>query len=356
MTPVPPAARQHLLSPGRALLLAVVAAAAIGLGAGVPALAGSGWAAVAGVVGDLEGWWLLPIAAVWWAGLCVHSVVLTSSLPGLTARRALGLNLAGSAVANVVPLGGALSVGLTSAMVTSWGFGAPALAASLTVSAVWNLLVRLAVGVTALTWLALSRPGDAAGSVTAWVAVVAAVGCIAPLALSTSARGCARLGTVVGAVVDRLQVLAGRRTAARRRRYAAAALRVRRQVITVVRRSWRRMSVAMLVYLLLLGVLLDLCLHALGSPAPVLLVLAAVGVERLVTAVPVTPGGVGVAELSLVACLTVGGVPTTVAVAAALLYRFFTFFVEIPVGTVVALGWAWRRPRGRLSRPPVGLA
>ena len=56
------------------------------------------------------------------AGLVVHSRVLTAALPGLTVRRALTLNLTGSALSNVLPLGGGLGIGLNYVMVRRWGF------------------------------------------------------------------------------------------------------------------------------------------------------------------------------------------------------------------------------------------
>jgi uncharacterized protein (TIRG00374 family) len=100
-------------------------------------------------------------------------------------------------------------------------------------------------------------------------------------------------------------------------------------------------------YVLMLGVLLMVCLQAVGQPVPWLVVLAAVGLERLSGAVPFTPGGVGVADLTLVTVLTAAGADPAAAAAATLLYRLFTFGLEIPVGGAVALGWAvLRRRRG----------
>jgi uncharacterized protein (TIRG00374 family) len=93
-------------------------------------------------------------------------------------------------------------------------------------------------------------------------------------------------------------------------------------------------------------VLLDLCLTVTDGPRMLGLVVAAVALERLVTALPITPGGAGVAELGLVGVLTLGGADPTVAVGATMLYRLFTFAMEIPVGLLVAAGWGI----GSLSR------
>ena len=134
-----------------------------------------------------------------------------------------------------------------------------------------------------------------------------------------------------------------------RRLLALSFIRVRRQALRLIARSWPRLSLGMLGYLALLALLLDLCLRAIGSPQAVLVVVAAVGVERLASAVPLTPGGAGVAELGLVGCLTVCGVDPVTAVAATLLYRLFTFFLEIPAGLLVTAGWGLSRRRSRLT-------
>jgi uncharacterized protein (TIRG00374 family) len=120
---------------------------------------------------------------------------------------------------------------------------------------------------------------------------------------------------------------------------------VRRLVLRLVLRSWPRLGFGMVAYVALLAVLLDLSLRSLGSDVRWPVALATVAVERLVTAVPVTPGGVGIAELALTSCLVLGGAPAAEAAAAALLYRVFTYAIEIPLGLLVAGVWGWARLR-----------
>ena len=76
-------------------------------------------------------------------------------------------------------------------------------------------------------------------------------------------------------------------------------------------------------------------------------VLAVFAFVRLISAVPITPGGLGVVELGLTAALA-SGEPSTVAnqaAAAVLLYRALTFLLPIPVG-VGCYGY-WRISRRR---------
>jgi uncharacterized protein (TIRG00374 family) len=71
--------------------------------------------------------------------------------------------------------------------------------------------------------------------------------------------------------------------------------------------------------------------------------LAAWGLVRLLTAVPVTPGGVGIVELGLSSALVGFGADNAAAVAAVLLYRVLTVVPTLVLGGV--LGLTWRRHR-----------
>jgi putative heme transporter len=329
---------------GRRVLAAGLLAAPLSLVAFVPRSAGSTWHDVLHALRALSPGWVLVLSVVWLAGLVAHSLVLTSSLPGLTSRRALSLNLAGSAVANSVPMGGAISVGLTGAMARSWGFAPVALGAYLMVSTTWNVLIRLLAGMFGLTWLALTQSG-ALWRNSVWVLAAACGALVLFGAALARERSTARLGGLVGGLVDRVRRTVTADAGERRVRMAFTFVRVRRQALRLIGRTWPRLSLGMVGYLALLTLLLDLCLRAIGSPQGLALVAAAVGVERLVSAVPITPGGAGVAELGLVACLTLSGVSPVAAVTATFLYRLFTFFLEIPVGLVVAVGWGLARRR-----------
>ena len=77
-------------------------------------------------------------------------------------------------------------------------------------------------------------------------------------------------------------------------------------------------------------------------------VLAAFAFVRLLSAVPVTPGGLGVVELGLTAALG-SGLPDAAknqVAAAVLVYRFLTWFAPVPLGIVAWLFWrsnrSWR--------------
>ena len=86
-------------------------------------------------------------------------------------------------------------------------------------------------------------------------------------------------------------------------------------------------------------------------------VLAAFAFARLVTAIPLTPGGLGVVELALTTTLVAAGGEQAQVVAAVLVYRALTYVLPIPIGAACYMAWPritrWKRePEPPPGRPP----
>ena len=81
-------------------------------------------------------------------------------LPSVRLREAAVVNLGSSAVANTLPAGGALAMGVSWAMLSSWGISTADYVLYTLVSGIWNIFARLALPVIALlVMMTVSRPG-----------------------------------------------------------------------------------------------------------------------------------------------------------------------------------------------------
>ncbi|GAA1157532.1 glycosyltransferase [Nocardioides aquiterrae] len=313
------------------------AAAVILVVAILPHAVSVSWRGVLPVLGSVSWPAALELAGLWLLGLYVHSFVLTAAAPDLTHRRALTLNLTGSAVANVVPLGGAAGVELNRRMMRAWGMDGRSFAGYTFLTNLWDVGAKLLLPVVAV--LALARAGEAVSQVQT-AALVTGVGFVVVSAGAAFVLASARGAIVVGRLLEAV-ARGGLRLVGRDRGpdLASVLLDVRAQCAGLVARGWLRMSVGMVGYVALQAVLLGTCLHLTAAGCSWPEVLAAFAVERALTIVPVTPGGIGVADLGLVGVLlTLGGDPAGVA-AAAVLYRAFVFVVEIPVGSGALGAW-----------------
>ena len=106
----------------------------------------------------------------------------------------------------------------------------------------------------------------------------------------------------------------------------------------------------MLAYNLGQYLLLLMCVRMLGATNDELgwiEVLAAFAFANLLTTVAITPSGVGFVEAGTVAALIAFGGNDVGSAAAVLLFRCYTYLLEIPVGAAAWVVWAtrhqWRR-------------
>ncbi len=273
--------------------------------------------------------------ASYWFGIC-------AVLPSLRLRQAATMNLSSNAVANTLPAGGALGMGVSWAMLSSWGVGTEEYVLYTIVSGIWNVFARLGLPVLALlALLTVTRP-DA-------VLIASAVAGLALLAAGAAGLGLLlhseRFALAADLVLQRAAALACR--LARRKAPSSIAgsltgFRGRAAGLVAARGWW--ITVTTVAANLILWLVLLACLRGTGlSQAQVSwqTSLAAFAFVRLLTVLPITPGGLGIIELGLVGVLAAGTGPRATAqvTAAVLLWRAVTYLPPIPLGAAAFLIW-----------------
>ena len=111
----------------------------------------------------------------------------------------------------------------------------------------------------------------------------------------------------------------------------------------IAARGWR-ITAATAASNLTLWLVLLACLRGMGlsqAQVPWQTSLAAFAFVRLLTVLPITPGGLGITELGLIATLAAGAGQQASAqvTAAVLLYRAVTYLPPIPLGAIACLAW-----------------
>jgi uncharacterized membrane protein YbhN (UPF0104 family) len=293
-----------------------------------------------------------------WGAVLLGAVVLNvvtfappwvAALPGLGLRRALVLTQAATAVASVVPGGEAVGMGLSMAMMSSWGFSRGAFTAAVAIVSGLNVVAKVLIPAGAV--MALLATGGQGGLLAvlaaAGVAVVAAV--LAGVGLAFRSE---RSTLSFGRRLDPVLVLA--RRLLRRSPGTPLGVRIlhfRRELVGVLRRRWLSLSVWTLIGHLTVFLVLLACVRAVGISAHevhTVDVFAGWALTRLLTAIPVTPGGLGIIELGLTGALLAAGGAQQEVVAAVLLYRVLTWGPTLVLGILSALVWR----RLKRAQPP----
>jgi uncharacterized protein (TIRG00374 family) len=294
------------------------------------------WAAITAMTwGELAG---LAVVAAW--NLCTYAFVWMTVTPGLSFGRAMIMTQATTAITNTVPAGSAIGIGMTYAMLHSWGFSRSRTTIAVLVSGVWNAFAKLAIPVLALALVALQGNASAARITAAAFGIGGLIAAIVVFALMLrSERMAEKVGVTAGRVVSRLLALIRRPPV---QGWEIATVKFRNRTVDLLEHGWFPITAATVVSHLSLYLVLLVCLWDVGvSNAEVgwAEVLAVFAFARLATAIPFTPGGAGVVEAVLITGLTAAGGDKPEVVAAVLVYRALTWGLPILVGVVCLLWW-----------------
>ncbi len=282
----------------------------------------------------------LVLIGLW--NLVTYWFVLTAALPGLRLREAAVVNQASTAVSNTLPFGGAVGVGVSVAMLTSWGFPVTAIGRSAVVTGIWNNFVKLGMPVLALALLALEGGITPARVTSAAIGIGVLIGAIVVFGMLLRSDRLARtLGRWFGAVVDWFLGLVRRDPIGG---WEERASNFRKDTVGLLRHRWLWLTVATLISHISLYLVLLVALRHVGVSQDELswiAVLAAFSFVRLISALPLTPGGVGVVELGYAAVMTIGldDITSAQVVAAILVFLAITYLLPIPLGLISYVIW-----------------
>lgn len=300
----------------------------------LPRLVGSSWGAIRTALSTVGPWALAGLTLLWAAGRVAHTITLVAGLPGLTHRRALLMSLTGACVSDVLPVGGVAGVALNLRMCRAWSHSMADFIDFTVVTNVWDVLGKVFLPVLLLP---LAFTGGSLGN---------AVGRLAVSAVALPVVGAALVWVVFSPALMAgvVRVLGG---GARVTRIAAAVEDARARSARLGVRQWRPLTLGVVLYTGGLFLLLLWCLQATQASVPLGAVVLAFAAERVITVLAITPGGLGFVEFGLAGVLMLApGASGTGVAAGVLLYRLFTFGLEIPLGAVLLGAWEWRRARG----------
>jgi uncharacterized membrane protein YbhN (UPF0104 family) len=290
---------------------------------------------------------------------------MQSAMPGLTLGQAAVSNQTSTTVSNLVPGAGVVATGLMYGMFHSWGFRGSDVALLASTTGIWNTFLKLGLPIVAVALLAIRRQATDALLVPALIGLAFLVGSVVLFAMVLWKKSLARaIGGWLGRTWSWVRRLVRKPPVDT---WGESAVRFRKQTIKLVAGRWPALTITTVASHLALWFVLLLSLRHVGVSAhevSTIQVLAVFAFVRLISAIPITPGGVGVVELGLIGGLYAAGsthadVPLdefkVQVTAAALLFRTLTYGVQIPLGGFTYLIWqrkkSWRKPQPGAPQP-----
>lgn len=302
---------------------------------------------------------LATVSAAWAVALAVAALldVLTAALPWkallpqLSWIGSLAFTQASTALTLVLPGGAPVGMAISFGLLRRLQVSAGAAGFAVALTGIWSQVMILLYPLIGAALVFGS--GDLTSSTAAIAGASAAAGAIiAGLAFAVLRSPGAALwlgdaASRVGAWVAHLL----RRTPPQ---WSGEALvRVRAERLTHLRRRWPALTAATLGNQLTAYLIFEFSLRAVGvsvASLPPSEAFLAWAVGRVLSSLPLTPGGIGVVELGMIGTLVGFGAPHAHVVAAVLLYRALVIIPTLVVGGVALLGFRlWAPPA---SEPP----
>jgi len=279
------------------------------------------------------------------------------ALPHLRYRQAFVVSQASTASTYIAPGGPTVGIAVSLAMLKGWGFEPRAIARATTLTGVWNQLAVLGFPAVALAFLTLEGGANPLLQTVALIGLACFCVFAGGFALGLASKRIARKAGDLAAHIATFMLHLIRRGPSRFN--GSSFVRFRNETIGLIARRWHLLTFWTLAGQLTTFLVLLVSLRVLGvSGGQVDLVeaFAAFSIVRLAQSLPITPGGVGVVELGLIAVLTGFGGSNAGVVAAVLLYRVLTLVPTLVLGLIAGATWRHHRPKASGEPIPHGEA
>ncbi len=342
-TPTPPPPRptrrwRRVLGPAVSLVLLILIVVGV-----IPQFASysSAWTRIS----HLSPWSWVAITAATTVNQISGIWPYQAAMPGLRFWQGLLQIETATAVSNAVPAGGAVAIGMTYRMFSSFGFADVVISTAVVTTGIWNLAAKFVLPVASIGLLAITAHPTAqvVGAGLTGVVAVVVLGVTAWLVLrfDAAARWVGRLGDrVVNWVghffhkppTDRVE---------------RSLLHFGSQTVQTVRHRGWLLTGATMANQAAGFVLILVIVRAVGVTAgqvTVAAVFTSFAVARLAGAIPITPGGLGTYDAAFISVMTTLGATSSQALTADLVWRLTTYFLPILTGTLTYVIWIqWRR-------------
>ncbi|WP_345082325.1 lysylphosphatidylglycerol synthase domain-containing protein [Brachybacterium paraconglomeratum] len=338
------AERPPRLTPGRLVAGLLSGVLVIALLAWVlPWATGASWTEIGSTLSSLPLWALPAMVVLGVGALVLESFTVRAALPASRWSPALLGHAASSATALAIPGGSVLGLGLMGWILRRSGLALPLIftgivAASLVEMVITSVLIPL-LGLASYALSSLLSPTGITLPGALWAALLALLGAV--LALALTAVLLRRI------VLTKILTQFGQSLP---EHIAREILTQRDALVQMLRRRPLQLVAPTIGARVLQWIALLVAIEAVGAAVPLALTVAIFALGRVLSLVPLTPGGAGVSEAVGAAALVALGVGAAESAAAMLLLLVTMLLVPLLCGALAAVVALSRAPERRSTR------
>ena len=316
-TPTPLTKRQKIR---HALLAAIsIAIAAIVIVWLIPRAVDTSWEHIFASFDGISWWWILFLILVALVVLAIDSVGFAACFRGVGLRVASETNAIAQAVTVVVPMGSTISLGLIYARLKRAGLGIKRIASGTLLASLADILAQILLPILAVALVALS-PLD----IPLWGRIALVVAAAIALALTCAALGFLSSEKLLRSLLVRVQKVVdafNEGFGGQSRDLVSPALDTRKMAVTDAHGSRVLILGAPTLARLAQGfAFIAWCMLGYGFEISPLVLFGIYALSRLLSLIPLTPGGIGVIDVGVAWALVQCGAPSAAAVSCALAF------------------------------------
>lgn len=318
--------RRHAMGAVASLLLGAVI-----VGWLLPLALGTSWSQIGAVLGEVAPVWIVGLSAAAVAAALIDSAGFALCFRSLSWARGLRTNLAAHTVAAAVPFGSTLSLGVLWSGLRHGRLRAADITAGILLASSADLISHALI--PALASAALVLAPESLGVLWRVLCVLVALALVAAAVGLVRVLGSDRLFTGLMGRVQGIYEAFSEGYGSNAKDLSASATAVRETALHGARGSLAVVFTLPTLARALQGVAFAAwCAWGLGLEASPLVLFAVYALGRLLTLIPLTPGGIGVADAGVAWALTLAGVPAAEALTATLVFTLTQTLVPAILG------------------------
>ena len=298
-------------------------------------------------LGSIDSFWKAMIGLASIINISIYPLTAIAAIRSLSYLHASLSRQSGFTLSNIIPGGGAIAVATQYAVLAKYGVPQARAAAAVTADAIFTYLFTLGAPAIAVTLLVIEGR-SAGGFVTTAVIglTVVIVSLIVIVAVLRSESAARKIGGWAQKPLNSVLRKFGKEASD----VTLILVQFHDQASDLIRTRWKALAITNVTAQMAPMLVLWAALEGLGvthSQLSLVELFAAFSIALVLTAFPITPGGLGTVDAALIALLIAFGVDGSTAVAADLLWRLVWFMPQLLVGALAVAKYGWDRRQGR---------